>query len=420
LESIGRLLIGRERLALRQRELCYNKIGSMKRSIIDEKRSDSVQLSSEERDRYSRHLIMPEVTPAGQRRLKASRVLCIGAGGLGSPAALYLAAAGVGTIGIVDFDDVDLSNLQRQILHGTSDIGRGKSESARDRLRETNPQIDIALHKCRFSSENASALATQYDVVVDGSDNFPTRYLSNDVCVFARKPNVYGSVFRFEGQTTVFAPHLGGPCYRCLFPDPPAPDTVPNCAEAGVLGVLPGIIGMLQAIETIKLIVGIGDPLIGRLLHFDALKTKFRELNLRRDPECPVCGEHPTIFSPIDYEEFCGTHSSRPDAEIATIRVHELKRQMEANASFTIVDVREPFEFEIARIADSKLIPLAELPSRLGDLRQDDEIILVCKSGARSAHAVELLRAAGFMHSYNLEGGIDAWADEIDPAMQKY
>ena len=392
----------------------------MKRSIIDEKRSDSIQLSNEERDRYSRHLIMPEVTPAGQRRLKAARVLCIGAGGLGSPAALYLAAAGVGTIGIVDFDDVDLSNLQRQILHGTSDIGRGKLESARDRLRETNPQIDIELHKCRISSENASAIIAQYDVVVDGSDNFPTRYLSNDVCVFARKPNVYGSVFRFEGQTTVFAPHLGGPCYRCLFPEPPAPDTVPNCAEAGVLGVLPGIIGMLQAIETIKLIIGIGDPIIGRLLHFDALKTKFRELNLRRDPACPVCGEHPTIFSPIDYEEFCGTRSARHGAEIATIRVRELKRQIEANGRLTIVDVREPFEFEIARIADSKLIPLAELPGRLDELRQDEEIILVCKSGGRSAHAAEFLRAAGFTNSYSLEGGIDAWADQIDPTMQKY
>src|SRR5881409_908066 len=304
----------------------------MKRSIIDDKRSNAMQLSAEELQRYSRHLMMPEVTQEGQRRLKAARVLCIGAGGLGSPAALYLAAAGVGTIGIVDFDDVDLSNLQRQILHGTKDIGRDKLESARDRLHDINPEIDVQLHKCRFSSENAPQLVSGYDVIVDGSDNFPTRYLSNDVCVLARKPNVYGSVFRFEGQTTVFAPHLGGPCYRCLFPEPPPPDSVPNCAQAGVLGVLPGIIGMLQAIETIKLIVGIGDPLIGRLLHFEALRTKFRELNLRRDPQCPVCGEHPTIFSPIDYEEFCGTRSARDGAEIATIRVHELKRQMEANS----------------------------------------------------------------------------------------
>ena len=392
----------------------------MKRSIIDGKRSNAMQLSAEELQRYSRHLMMPEVTPDGQRCLKAARVLCIGAGGLGSPAALYLAAAGVGTLGIVDFDDVDLSNLQRQILHGTSDIGRSKLDSARDRLRDVNPEIKIELHKCRFSSENATELVAQYDLIVDGSDNFPTRYLSNDVCVFARKPNVYGSVFRFEGQTTVFAPHMGGPCYRCLFPEPPPPDTVPNCAEAGVLGVLPGFIGMLQAIETIKLVVGIGEPLIGRLLYFDALKVKFRELNLRRDPQCPVCGENPTIFTPIDYEQFCGTHPARHHDGLATISVHELKRKMEGNGAFTIVDVREAFEYEIARIEGSKFIQLGELPSRFGELPADEEIILVCKSGTRSAHAVELLRTAGFKRAYSLEGGIDAWADEVDPAMQKY
>jgi len=394
----------------------------MHKSVIAHERISDVRLSNEEITRYSRHLMMPEVTPEGQRRLKAARVLCIGAGGLGSPAALYLAAAGVGTIGIVDFDDVDLSNLQRQILHGTKDIGRPKLESARDRLRDINPEIDIELHECRFSSENASQLVAQCDVVVDGSDNFPTRYLSNDVCVFARKPNVYGSVFRFEGQTTVFAPHLTGPCYRCLFPEPPPPDTVPNCAEAGVLGVLPGIIGMLQAIEAIKLIVGIGEPLIGRLLHFDALKVKFRELNLRRDRECPVCGENPTIFSPIDYEQFCGIRPrpARDHDGHPAISVHELKRKMEGNGGFTIVDVREEFEYEIARIEDSKLIPLGELPARLDELQQDEEIVLLCKSGARSAHAAELLRAAGFTRAYNLEGGIDAWADKIDPAMPKY
>lgn len=392
----------------------------MHKSVIAHERISDVRLSSEEMTRYSRHLMMPEVTPEGQRRLKAARVLCIGAGGLGSPAALYLAAAGVGTIGIVDFDDVDLSNLQRQILHGTKDIGRSKLESARDRLRDINPEIDIELHECRFSSENASQLVAQCDVVVDGSDNFPTRYLSNDVCVFARKPNVYGSVFRFEGQTTVFAPHLSGPCYRCLFPEPPPPDAVPNCAEAGVLGVLPGIIGMLQAIEAIKLVVGIGEPLIGRLLHFDALKAKFRELNLRRDRECPVCGENPTIFSPIDYEQFCGIRPHQARDGHVTISVHELKRKIEGNGGFTIVDVREDFEYEIARIEDSKLIPLGELPARLDELQQDEEIVLLCKSGARSAHAAELLRAAGFTRAYNLEGGIDAWADKIDPAMPKY
>src|SRR6266487_4581587 len=368
----------------------------MKGSVIDDQRTGAVHLSAGELQRYSRHLIMPEVTAEGQRRLKAARVLCIGAGGLGSPAALYLAAAGVGTIGIVDLDDVDLSNLQRQILHGTKDIGRAKLESARDRLRDINPQIEIELHKCRFSSENAPQLVSRYDVVVDGSDNFPTRYLSNDVSVFARKPNVYGSVFRFEGQTTVFAPHLGGPCYRCLFPEPPPPDSVPNCAQAGVLGVLPGIIGMLQAIETIKLIVGIGEPLVGRLLHFDAMRMKFRELNLRRDPQCPVCGENPTIFSPIDYEEFCGARAARDDNGLATINVHALKRKMENNGTFAIVDVREEFEYDIARIEGSKLIPLAELPAHFGELPADKEIILVCKSGTRSAHAAELLRAVGF------------------------
>ena len=389
----------------------------MHKSVIPHERISDVRLSNEEITRYSRHLMMPEVTPEGQRRLKAARVLCIGAGGLGSPAALYLAAAGVGTIGIVDFDDVDLSNLQRQILHGTKDIGRPKLESARDRLRDINPEIDIELHECRFSSENASQLVAQCDVVVDGSDNFPTRYLSNDVCVFARKPNVYGSVFRFEGQTTVFAPHLTGPCYRCLFPEPPPPDTVPNCAEAGVLGVLPGIIGMLQAIETIKLIVGIGEPLIGRLLHFDALKVKFRELNLRRDRECPVCGENPTIFSPIDYDQFCGV---RDDASVPGISVQELKAKMDAREAFDLIDVREPFEFEIARIDGAKLIPLGEIPEHADKLHREQTFVVHCHSGRRSAQAVRLLKQRGFVRVYNLEGGIDAWSDFIDPTVPKY
>jgi molybdopterin/thiamine biosynthesis adenylyltransferase/rhodanese-related sulfurtransferase len=389
----------------------------MKGSIIDDDRSGAMRLSVEELQRYSRHLIMPEVTSEGQNRLKAARVLCIGAGGLGSPAALYLAAAGVGTLGIVDFDDVDLSNLQRQILHGTKDIGRGKLDSARDRLHDINPQIEIELHKCRFSSENASQLVARYDVVVDGSDNFPTRYLSNDVCVFAHKPNVYGSVFRFEGQTTVFAPHLDGPCYRCLFPEPPPPESVPNCAQAGVLGVLPGIIGMLQAIETLKLILGIGEPLVGRLLHFDALKVKFRELNLRRDPQCPVCGENPTIFSPIDYEQFCGI---RDEGGIPEISPHELKRRMDAEESFELIDVREPFEYEIARIDGAKLIPLGEITERLDELKRERPIVVHCHSGKRSAQAVQLLQQRGFADVYNLAGGIDAWSDHIDPNVPKY
>src|SRR5438270_5189470 len=389
----------------------------MKGSIIDDDRSGAIRLSVEELQRYSRHLIMPEVTSEGQSRLKAARILCIGAGGLGSPAALYLAAAGVGTIGIVDFDDVDLSNLQRQILHGTKDIGRGKLESARDRLHDINPQIDIELHKCRFSSENASQLVARYDVVVDGSDNFPTRYLSNDACVFAHKPNVYGSVFRFEGQTTVFAPHLGGPCYRCLFPEPPPPDAVPNCAQAGVLGVLPGIIGMLQAIETIKLIVGIGEPLVGRLLHFDALKVKFRELNLRRDAQCPVCGENPTIFSPIDYDQFCRV---RGDETVPAISVNELKRKMDAREAIELVDVREPFEYEIARIDGAQLIPLGEIANRADELQRGQQIVVHCHSGTRSAQAVRLLQQRGFSNIYNLEGGIDAWSEQIDPSVPKY
>src|SRR5499427_5363677 len=356
----------------------------MKRSVVDDQRISAVHLSTGELQRYSRHLIMPEVTAEGQKRLKAARVLCIGAGGLGSPATLYLAAAGVGKLGLVDFDRVELTNLQRQILHGTKDIGRSKLESARDRLRDMNPEIEIELHECRFSSETAQQIVAEYDVIIDGSDNFATRYLSNDVCVLAEKPNVYGSVFRFEGQTTVFAPHLGGPCYRCLFPEPPPPESVPNCAQAGVLGVLPGIIGMLQAIEAIKLIVGIGEPLVGRLLHFDALRVKFRELNLRRDAQCPVCGENPTIFSPIDYEQFCRV---RDEGGIPEMSPQELKRRMDAGESFELIDVREPFEFEIARIDGAKLIPLREIAERLDELKREQPIVLHCHSGMRSAQA---------------------------------
>jgi len=372
-------------------------------------------MTNEERIRYSRHLIMPEVGAEGQQRLNAARVLCIGAGGLGSPAALYLAAAGVGKIGIVDLDDVDLSNLQRQILHGTKDVGRKKLDSARDRLRDINPHIDITLHHCRLSAANAADIIADYEIIVDGSDNFPTRYLSNDVCVFARKPNIYGAVFRFDGQSTVFAPHLGGPCYRCLFPDPPPPDSVPNCAQAGVLGVLPGIIGMIQAIETIKLILGAGDPLIGRLLHFDALKMKFREFNVQRDPQCPVCGDHPTITAPIDYEQFCAVA-----VDVPAVSVQELKRKLDAREPIQLIDVREPFESEIARIDNARLIPLGELPGRLNQLEHESYTVVHCHTGKRSAQAVQLLRGAGFQNVFNLEGGIDRWSDEIDPTVQKY
>ncbi|MDQ6624425.1 MAG: molybdopterin-synthase adenylyltransferase MoeB [Verrucomicrobiota bacterium] len=365
--------------------------------------------------------MMPEVTLDGQRRLKAARILCIGAGGLGSPAALYLAAAGVGTIGLVDGDQVELSNLQRQLLHGTSDVGRPKVESAAERLRLVNPHVKLQLHARRFTSENAEALVADYDLVLDGCDNFPTRYLSNDVCVWARKPNIYGSVFRFDGQASVFAPHLGGPCYRCLFPEPPTAGTVPNCAEAGVLGVLPGIIGTLQAIEAIKLILGLGESLLGRLLHFDALKMKMREFNLRRDPQCPVCGANPTITSPIDYEIFCGVGADA-DADDATpeISVSELKRKRDAREPLQLLDVREPHEDELARIDGAILIPLGELPARLDELSRDAELIVHCHSGVRSAYAVQLLRKAGFARATNLAGGIDAWSVEIDPAVPRY
>ena len=378
----------------------------------------SAELSEEERIRYSRHLMMPEVTLEGQQRLKQARVLCIGAGGLGSPALFYLAAAGVGTIGLIDSDRVDLSNLQRQILHGTSDVGRLKTESAASKLREINPHVALEPHAEQFTSRNAQELVRRYHLVVDGSDNFATRYLSNDVCVWEKKPNIYGSVFRFDGHSSVFAPHLGGPCYRCLFPEPPAPGTVPSCAEAGVLGVVPGIVGLIQAVEAIKLILHKGTPLVGRLLSFDALKMTFREFNLRRDPECPVCGDHPRIFEPIDYEGFCNTGAA--PGEVPVVSVSDLAEKRRNGESIILLDVREPFEVEIAAIDGSTLIPLGELEQRLGELDQSKEILVLCKSGVRSAAAVELLRRSGIGKVFNVAGGIDAWADEVDAEMQKY
>ena len=393
-------------------------------SIIDPERLKEIALTREDLARYSRHLILPEVNVDGQRRIKAARVLCIGAGGLGSPAALYLAAAGIGTLGLVDADRVDASNLQRQILYGTDDVGKPKLEQARTRLREMNADMEIVLHAARLTSANATGIIAPYDVVIDGSDNFPTRYLSNDVCVFARKPNIYGSVFRFEGQASVFAPHLGGPCYRCLFPEPPPPGAAPSCAEAGVLGVLPGIIGLLQATEALKLILGAGETLAGRLLHFDALKMKFREFNLRRDPACPVCGDAPTIFEPIDYEQFC---AGPPAADwfaapegVPKISVRELKTKMDNKEPLTLIDVREPYEYEIARIDGSRLIPLGELETRLSDLPRTGPLVLQCHSGGRSEHAVRVLQEAGFENAVNLEGGIEAWSVEVDPAVPRY
>jgi len=377
----------------------------------------TVELTEEERIRYSRHLLMPEVTLEGQKRLKQARVLCIGAGGLGSPALFYLTAAGVGTIGLIDFDKVDLSNLHRQILHRTSDVGRKKTDSARERLNETNPNVELEVHDAQFTSDNAQELVSRYDLVVDGSDNFATRYLSNDVAVWAKKPNIYGSVFRFDGNSSVFAPHLGGPCYRCLFPEPPEPGTVPSCAEAGVLGVVPGIVGMIQAIEAIKLILQKGDSLVGRLLSFDALQMKFRDFKIRRDPSCPVCGDHPTIFEPIDYEGFC--NPTKPTV-IPSVSVIELQQKLAAGGELLVLDVREPFEFDIASIEGSQLIPLGQLGERMGELPKGKETVVLCKSGVRSAHAVELLQRSGFEKAFNLEGGIDAWANQIDPTMQKY
>jgi sulfur-carrier protein adenylyltransferase/sulfurtransferase len=396
----------------------------MAASIISEERLGKIDFSNDEIARYSRHLIMPEVTLEGQKRIKAASILCIGAGGLGSPIALYLAAAGVGRLGLVDFDVVDFSNLQRQILHGTDDVGRKKLNSAKDRIKAVNPNVQVDLHDCFFRSENAKELVQNYDIIVDGTDNFPTRYLSNDVCVLTKKPNIYGSIFRFEGQCTVFAPHLGGPCYRCMFPEPPPPGMVPSCAEGGVLGVLPGIIGVMQAIEAIKLIIGIGEPLIGRLVSFDALKMRYKEFKVRRDPNCPICGDHPTIHELIDYDQFCGIPQADAEAEkemdVPTINAVELKKMFDRKEDFVLIDVREPFEYDICHIDQARLIPLGELPARLSELDSADEIVLHCKSGSRSAKALRILQEAGFKKVVNLEGGITAWSDQVDPMVPKY
>lgn len=393
------------------------------KSIIDPAKVEQANLSHEEVRRYSRHLIMPEVTLEGQKRLKSSSVLLIGSGGLGSPLGLYLAAAGVGRIGLVDFDVVDESNLQRQILHGTKDVGRPKVQSASDRIRDVNPNVELEIHETQFAAANAMKIASPYDIVIDGTDNFPTRYLANDVSVLLKKPNVYGSIFRFEGQASVFAPHLGGPCYRCLYPEPPPPGSVPSCAEGGVLGVLPGVIGVIQAIEAVKLIIGQGESLIGRLLLFDALQMKFRELRLRRNPNCPICGDHPSIHELIDYEQFCGIVRGGEAPAVATVEeisVRELKQRLDRKESFVLLDVREPSEFDICRIPGSKLIPLGDLGKRVSELSKESEIVIHCKSGGRSRKAVEFLQQAGFRRLKNVAGGITAWADEVDPSVPKY
>ena len=389
-------------------------------SVIDETERE-VDLDRDEILRYSRHLIMPEVALEGQKRLKAARVLCIGAGGLGSPLALYLAAAGVGRMGIVDFDVVDFTNLQRQIIHSTANVGRPKLDSAKERIAEINPYVEVDTHEVALTSDNALELFADYDIIVDGTDNFPTRYLVNDACVLLGKPNVYGSIFRFEGQATVFYAKEG-PCYRCLYPEPPPPGLVPSCAEGGVLGVLPGVIGVIQAIETVKLILGKGESLIGRLLLFDALKMKFRELKLRKNPECPICGENPTIRELIDYEEFCGiTHQPQVDVgadfEITPV---ELKAKIDRGDEFVLVDVREPEEYAICRIPGSKLVPLRTVAERLHELSSADEIVVHCRSGVRSGQAVEFMKQAGYRKVKNLVGGILRWSDDVDPTVPKY
>ena len=380
-----------------------------------------VSLSNEEVLRYSRHLILPEVGMEGQLKLKASKVLLVGTGGLGAPLALYLTAAGIGRIGLVDFDVVDHTNLQRQVIHGTKDVGKPKIDSAIESMADINPNVVVDRHEVALTSENAFDIIKDYDIVVDGTDNFPTRYLVNDTCVLLGKPNVYGSIFRFEGQSTIFATE-GGPCYRCLYPEPPPPGLVPSCAEGGVLGILPGIIGLIQATETVKLILGIGTSLIGRLMLYDALNMKFRELKLRRNPECPICGDNRTITELIDYQQFCGVpqHEEAPVPVTGDIIPIEVKKRLDAGEKFQFVDVREPNEFQICKIPGTTLIPLGDLPKRLTELDAKAEVILHCKSGMRSGKAVELLRQNGFINARNMVGGILAWSDTVDPSVPKY
>jgi len=389
-------------------------------ATITETKPEAAVLNNDEILRYSRHLIMPEVGMEGQLKLKAARVLCIGAGGLGSPLALYLGAAGVGTLGIVDFDVVDYTNLQRQIIHSTQDVGRKKLESAAEKLKSINPFLNIRLFETKLTSQNALELFHEFDIIADGTDNFPTRYLVNDACVLTGKPNVYGSIFRFEGQASVFATEEG-PCYRCLYPEPPPPGLVPSCAEGGVLGILPGLVGVIQATEVIKLILGKGEPLIGRLLLVDALGMKFRELKLRKNPDCPACGTHRTITKLIDYNEFCGIRGEEKPVEagIPEMQVEELKRRLDAGDDLFVLDVREPHEYQICNIG-GHLIPLGDLPKRVSELDSSREIVAHCRSGVRSAKAVGFLQQAGFKKVHNLAGGILAWADRVDPKMPKY
>jgi adenylyltransferase/sulfurtransferase len=388
---------------------------------LDPTRGSAPDLSAEELQRYARHLVLPEVGVEGQRRLKAASVLLVGAGGLGSPLGLYLAAAGVGRIGLVDFDVVDAANLQRQVLYGTRDLGRPKLEAATDRIADLNPHVRVEPHPVRLTSANAMEILAPYDIVIDGTDNFPTRYLVNDACVLSGKPNVYGSIFRFEGQVSVF--HAGrGPCYRCLYPEPPPPGLVPNCAEGGVLGILPGVVGSLQANEAVKLILGKGDSLLGRLLLFDALEMRFRELGLRRDPECPVCGDRPSIRELIDYEQFCGVAPEPTERQLEEweISVAGLKQRLDRRDDLLLLDVREPYEWQICRLDGAVHIPMRDLPARLAELDRERETVVYCKVGSRSARVVDFLRRSGFPRALNLVGGIRAWSIEIDPSLARY
>ncbi len=387
---------------------------------------EEATLSKDEILRYSRHLILPEVGMEGQQKLKAAKVLLVGTGGLGAPLGLYLAAAGIGKIGLVDFDVVDFTNLQRQVIHTTADVGRKKLDSAAEKMTAINPFVKIVKHEVALESSNAMDIIRDYDMVVDGTDNFPTRYLVNDACVLSGKPNVYGSIFRFEGQSTVFA-YEGGPCYRCLYPEPPPPGLVPSCAEGGVLGILPGVIGLIQATEAVKLILGIGEPLVGRLMLYDALGMRFRELKLRKNPECPICGDHRTITKLIDYHQFCGVPqpSAAPPVQETKVNpgeidVTELKQKLDRGDKFTFIDVREPHEYRIASIPGAKLIPLGEFPRHVAEFQPNDEIVIHCKSGMRSGKACAFLRENGFTNVRNVVGGILAWSDQIDPSVPKY
>ncbi len=382
-----------------------------------------MELSNDEIRRYSRQIILPEVGQSGQRKIRAASVLCIGAGGLGSPVALYLAAAGIGKLGIADFDVVDLSNLQRQILHRSDAVGRPKTESAEETLHALNPAVEVVAHKARLTSANVLEIIKPYDVVVDGTDNFPTRYLANDACVFLRKPNIYGSIFRFEGQASVFGPHLEGPCYRCLYPEPPAPGTVPSCAEGGVLGVLPGIIGSIQAAETLKLILGQGASLMNRLLLVNALEMTFRELKIRRDPQCVVCGQNPTIKQLVDYDQFCGGDAAllEQSCDFGEVTVQEMRRALlNPELGIQVIDVREPEEYQMAHVPGTALLPLSTLRRRFAELDPNRRYYLHCKSGVRSMQALQFLRQHGFKHLQNVKGGILAWSSEIDPKVPKY